>query len=256
MVENNPGYDSTQADVRCLLGDQGTGKTNTAVALVVDDCYAHLTGIINPKTGEYYKARPLNENEQKFLASKKIAYHKLKHIRVFGNDGSSKIVVKPAGWVIDSPIKVFSNFHFYGVRFRYIEVETIIENINSDVLMNGWIVLDESILTDKRDTMTTVGKMMAWFGAQARRRKLHMIIIAQYANMLQSRFNLFATTRVQCSYDKNSHIISLDVNRTSEFMDKVDFYAPDYWKFFKHDELVKVPQSKVDKVMAELYAKK
>jgi hypothetical protein len=47
-------------------------------------------------------------------------------------------------------------------------------------------------------------------------------------------------------------MVDLDVNRSSEFMESVSFYAPDYWKFYKHDEIVKQPQSKVNKLMADM----
>jgi len=243
-----------QADVRGIFGDQGMGKTNSAVAIVVEDAYANLTGIINLTNGERFDAKPLSDKDIDLLTKRHIVYNPLKHIRVFSADGDSKIVTKPNGWAIDSSLRIFANFHFYGIPFSYVGVEEIVANINTDLMTNGWIVLDESILTEKRDTMTGVGKMMAWFGAQARRRYLKMIIIAQYANMVQSRFNQFATTRVSCTYDKKTHMITLDVNRNSEVMRSTTYYAPDYWKFYRHDEIVAVPQYKIDKTMANMYS--
>jgi hypothetical protein len=246
-------YDSALADIRAIEGSQGSGKTCSSVAIVVDECYSNLNGILNPSTGEFYKARALNEDEIKFLQSKKIAYHHLKHVRVFSNnDKSSKIMAKPKGWVIQSPIKVFANFHFFGIRHEFIGMSEIIENINSDRFTDGFVIFDETSITDRRDTMTSEGKMTAAFAAQVRRRRLHMIVIAQTLNMIQSRFLLFATTRVSCSYDADTHIIDLDVNEKSPYMNSVQYYAPDYWKFYKHDEIVKMPQHKVDKLMAKI----
>jgi hypothetical protein len=253
VVDNLSNFDSSQADLRAIFGSQGGGKTCLATALVVDDCYANLTGIINLTTGEYRKARPLNEEEARALIKKGVRYHPLKHIRVYSPDGvSSKIVVKPDGWVIDSPIKVFANYHFYGIRFKYIGIEDIVESINDELLTNAWLCLDESVLTDKQDSMTALVKMVAKFMAQARRRKLHAIIIAQEVNMVASRFIMFSTTRAQCSYDKNTHIIDFEVSKNSDVMQSSSFYAPDYWKFYKHDEIVKQPQSKVNKLLADL----
>lgn len=254
MVEDT--YDSTIADIRTIWGAQGSGKTNSAVAITVDYSYEQLNGLLNPITGEFYKARALNEDEIKLLQSRRIVYHHLKHMRLFSNvDSSSKIIDKTKlgkDWVITSPVRVFSNFKFYGIRYEYIGIGDIIENINSDRFTNGIIIFDESVLTDKRDTMSAEGKMTAAFAAQVRRRKLRMIVIAQTLNMIQSRFNLFATTRAECSYDPDTHIISLEVNEKSPYMQSVDYYAPDYWKFYRHDEIVKVPQHKVDNLMAKI----
>jgi hypothetical protein len=241
------------ADIRRITGEQGSGKTNTAVSFVVDDCYSKLDKIINLQTGEYYKARPLNEKEIEFIENRGIVYDNLKHIKVFNQDGAtSKIITKPKGWVIDSPVKVFCNFRLYGIRYRYVDDTTIIENVNSDTLTNGWLILDESVLTEKRDTMTAVGKIVAWFGAQTRRRHLHMIIIAQDETMLQSRFNLFSTTTIDCSFDEDTKMIDLVVKSKLPNMSSTSFYGPKYWKFYKHDEIVKVPQHRVDKIMHDI----
>lgn len=252
MVQNND-YDSSLADIRRICGAQGTGKSLTAVALVVDDNYSKLTGIISPE-GEYYKAKPLNEDEIHTLKMRHIVYNPLKHIRLFSNtDNSSKITTKPNGWMIESPVKTFTNFNLYGIRYKYIDDVFIIENINNDIMNDAWVILDESVLTDKQDTMSKISKMIVKFGAQIRKRRIHLIIIAQTASQINSRFNLFATTVVECSYDKDTHIVDLEVNKTSPYMESTSFYAPDYWKFYRHDELVKVPQHKVDKMLTDIY---
>jgi hypothetical protein len=250
-------YDSTQADTRLIFGDQGAGKTNTAVATVVDDCFINVTRVINPITGEWRKACPLNDKEIELLESKGVSYSHLKHMKIFSNDGkSSKILAKPEGWVIDSPIKVFSNFHFYGIRHKYIDETFLIENINESILSNAWLVLDEGFLTDKQDTMSRPNKMVAKFGAQGRRKKLHTIIISQYADMVNSRFIRFATTKVLCKYDKFTKYISLDVIGSSDFMQSGNFKASNYWKFFRHDETVNISQHSIDNYMADVYKKR
>lgn len=250
-------YDSSQADTRILHGGQGSGKTNTATAIVIDDCFMNLTGVINTKTGESYKARPLNDREIELLETKNVSYNPLKHIKIFSNnDKSSKIIVKPKDWIIESPVKVFSNYHFYGIRYKLIDENFMIENLNDEILTNAWLVLDEGFLTDKQDTMSRPNKMIAKFGAQGRRKKLHTIIIAQYADMINTRFARFATTRVQCSYDKYTKYIELDVIGKSDFMQSGNYYAPNYWPFFKHDENVAIPQRQIDNFLAEQYKKR
>ena len=247
------GYDITQADTREIFGDQGQGKSCTAVALVADDCHANITGIRNPTTKEYFKARALNDQEIQTLESQGVKYNPLKHIRIFKSDSISKIVAKPKGFAVESSVKVFANFHFYGIRFKFIDQNFLIENINDDILTNAWLVLDESILTDKQDSMSRAGKLLAKFGAQGRKRKLHTIIIAQYPDMINSRFTRFATTRVTCTYDKHTNMIDLDVNKSSEYMTSTSFYAPYYWPFYEHDEKIKIPQKSIDDFLEGAY---
>ena len=246
------------ADIRLITGDQGTGKTNTAVALVVDDCCEHVIGLFSPE-GKYIKATPLKDRDKHLvegvicIRGTRIPFNPHKHIRIYSDDGSdSRIITKPIDYMIDSSVRVFSNLDFFGLKFMRVDLVRIIENINTDLLKDGWIVLDESFMTDRRDTMSNVGKMISWFGAQARRRNLHMVIVAQYLSMIQGRFNLFAKTKVLCSYNKYSREITLDVNRASEVMKSATYYAPEYWKYFKHDALVEVPQYRVDKTLAAM----
>ena len=243
-----------EADVRIITGEQGAGKSTTAVALVVDDYHDNITGIIHPN-GIRLRASTLKEDDLSYVEDKiyikdtSIPYNSHKHIKIYSPNNESKIIEKPQGFIIESSVKVFANFKFYGIRHMIVDLVTIIENMNTELFRNAWIVLDESFMTDKRDTMTRVGKMMAWFGAQARRRNLHLVIVAQYLNMVQSRFNLFAKTRVICSFDEYTRMIDIDVNESSEVMQSTSFYAPEYWKYFKHDDLVKVPQYRIDKTL-------
>lgn len=248
-----------EADIRNFTGDQGQGKSCSGVAVVVDDCFLNLTGLITP-TGAIIKAKSLNEDETERIQRKepKATDIHLRYMRVYSPDGlSSKIIEKPKGWMIDTPIRVFCNFHFYGLRFVYVDTELIVshmnENIETALIKNGWVVLDESFMTDKRDTMSSVGKMMSWFGAQGRRRNLHVVLISQFLDMQQSRLVRFGNTRVLCSYNKHTQMVHLDVNRKSEVMRSCDYKASDYWRFYQHDELVQVPQYRIDRTLKAMH---
>lgn len=246
--------DKNSADLRLLLGEQGNGKTCTSVALVVDDVFAHIDSLVFP-TGEFRKAETLKPDDIDFLKSHKIAYDPLKHIRVFSEDcKTSKIIVKPQGCIVGSPVKVFANFHFYGIKFVFLTLPLILEHLNDEFMTDGWCILDESILTNKKDTMTREGKLMSKLGAQLRRRGLHTVINSQFADQVQSLFNRFATTRVHCSYDKITKMVSLEVNQKSEVMRSTSFYEPKYRPFYKHDEIVEIPQNQINEALKKYYA--
>lgn len=243
-----------EADVRLISGDQGGGKSCTATALVIDDCYEKITAIVSPE-GLRYEASALVESEILRLENAGIPYDAHRHLRIFApNSVESKVILKPKDYTIETSVRIFSNFHFYGVKFMLVDLETIIANINSTLIKDGWVVLDESFMVDKRDTMSNVGKMMAWFGAEARKRHLHMVIISQYFNMVQSRFAYFAKTRVLCEYDTYTKRISLDVNQKSEVMKSTSYYAPKYWPYYDHDEIIQKPQYKIDRTLAGMYS--
>lgn len=243
------------ADIRLLFGDQRQGKSITAVASVIDDYYQYLTHVVSPE-GEVLNANALSEREQEYLEAPVnkgglgLYYNHLKHMRIFNDDGTkSKIVSVPSNYKVLSSVKVFANFHLYGIRFMFSGLEMLISYINEPLMTNGWIVLDESVLTDKRDTSTLVGKFMVWFGAQCGKRHLRMVIASQYANMIQSRFHLFATTRVECSYDADTAIVSLEVNKSSPVMGSTNYLSTPYRKYFDTNEIVPIPQYRIDKAM-------
>ena len=241
------------ADIRILHGDQGQGKSVTSVALVVDEYYDKMQSVVSPD-GEIFKARALNDDEINWMEEREIFYDNLKHVRIFAGeakDDRSKVISLPPNWTVLSPLKVFANFMLYGIKFVPINGNRIIEYINDDnFFRDAWCILDESTEVDKHDTMTREGKMSQMFGAQVAKRDLHLIINSQYTNMVQSRYVTFSTTRVLCSCDPDTKIVSLDVNVNSPMMVSTDYYCVPYWRFYKRGEVIKIAQERIDKVLS------
>lgn len=244
------------ADVRLFFGDQGQGKSISATACAIDNYYHYLVYVISPE-GETLKAKSLNQEEKLYLQAPVlagglgIAYDNLKHVKVFNNDCTkSKIIALPQEYMVQSPVKIFANRTLYGIRYMYTDEEHLIGYINSPLMTNGWVILSESVMLDKRDTMTGAGKFMAWFGAECRKRHLRMAIDSQYPSMMQSRFHLFATSRVECSYDEDTTIVTLDVNGNSPVMESTSYVSYKYRRFFDTDEHMKIAQGKINKAVA------
>jgi hypothetical protein len=243
------------ADARLFFGDQGQGKSITTVACVIDDVYNYITHVVTPD-GEIIKANSLGESEVAYLESPKekgglgIRYNHLKHIRIFNDDGTkSKIVAIPPTFTVISPVKVFANRTFYGIRYMPFDIAQFIQYINTPLMANGWVVLSESVLISRKDTMSYVGRFMEWFGAECRKRHLRMVIDMQYRKMLNSTFHLYATTNVECSYDPETTIVTLDVNDSSPTMNSTQYVSYPYRRFFNTDEHMDIPQYRIDKAM-------
>lgn len=247
MVENNT--PRAYADVKLILGDQGSGKTCTGVALAKDDFYDQLIGIESP-SGEIIKARCLNIEDKIYLEERGIFPNMFKHVRVFSDDGKeSKIIMLPKDYRVVSPVKIFSNFHLFGLKYSFIELGDIVQYLNSDLFTNAWILSDESVMTSARNSMTAVGKLLAGLGATIRKRDLHFCQMSQYNRMIDWQFRAFATTRILCSYDELTKIITCDITERGQPKKSVSYWAPEYFKNFDTKEVPKVP----DRTLAKAF---
>lgn len=243
------------ADIELYFGDQGQGKSISTVARVIDDAVRFVTHVVSPE-GEFVKAHALNLQEQDYLEAPVeegglgLEYSNLRHMRIFNDDGTkSKIVAVPTDYSIVSPVKVFANRTFYGIKYAPFDLELFISYINTPLMTNGWLVLSESVLISKKDTMSYVGRFMEWFGAECRKRHMRMAVDMQYRKMLQSTFHLYATTTVECSYEPETTRVFLDVNKSSPVMSSTDYVSYPYRRFFNTDEHMDIPQYRIDKAM-------
>jgi hypothetical protein len=235
----------TEADIRGIFGDQRKGKSCLGVAFAVDDAIDKMVGI--RFNGQYYKAQCLNDEELLALERNGIQAYKPTHCRIFSKDGRSKIIEMPKGAIIDTPVRIFANFHLYGIPYVYMDGMLLITYINTDLITNGWILMDESTMNDARDSMTREGKITAKFGAQAAKRGLHLCTIAQYYEQIERRYRLFKTTTIECiEYDKETHYITCNVKEKGEEQQQTEFYSPPYWRYYNTNEIIGVPQHQVD----------
>lgn len=249
MVLNPPSY----ADIRLITGEQRSGKSNTCVAYPIDDYYANMTQIVNLETGEALKAQAIDEDCEYELAKKSIFPDKLKFCRIWDSESKrSKIVRIPKNFVVLSPVKIFANFHLYGLKYAFITLEDIIQYLNSDMLVDCWVLSDESVMSDARNSMSNAGFIMATFAATIGKRNIHFLQNAQYNGMVDKRIRVFATTTISCTYEERTREITCEVKHRSDPLKTFTYYAPLYWPFFDTTERVKVPEKKLARALASI----
>ncbi len=243
------------ADIRIINGELRSGKTGTGVGFAIDDHYKKLTGIVSPN-GEILKARSLNNGEGLMLKKagvKDWRSYRLKYVRIYASDeNQSKIIRIPKGWFVVSPVKIFSNLHLYGVKYAYISLADIIEYMNTDLFDDSWILSDESVMNDPRNSMERAGKLSASFGTSVGKRNIRMCFMIPFNEMLERRYRLFHTMRVLCTFDPQTRYITLDITKRGEPEFSTDYYAPIYWPFFNSREVIPVPQYKIDRTLAQM----
>jgi len=151
----------------------------------------------------------------------------------------------------DPTTKVFANFHLYGIKYVYADLATIVEYMNSGLITDGYIIIDESYIGgDARMGMTLMTKVLTWFGSQIRKRGLHLILIAQHGRMIDWRFRLFMTEHIMCSYNEKTHMITLTVvQRGKKKKRTYSYYEPQYRKYYNTDELPQIPENLLAKAL-------
>lgn len=231
-----------KADIRVLTGDQGKGKSNTGVAYALDD-YFENANVVFPSGNKY----PIVSTFPYYLCK----------------TGDGRILRLPKnyrerGIRIESPIRIFANFHLYGVKYTYADLPFIINNLNSSLLRYAWFLIDENHFVDKRYSMSTIGKIMAGsgFAGSIRKRHLHLILMMQYKSFVELRLRVFATTTILCDYNEFTKYIDLTISRKGERKKQsVSFYAPQYWKYYDTDELMPVPEHMIERAKELVGAK-
>lgn len=241
MVSSPPSY----ADIRLITGEQRSGKSNSMVAYPVEDYYENMDKLVSP-SGEFIPAKSIDDDDEYQLKKAGIFPDNLSYCRVFDDIAKrSKLIKIPPGYLVMSPIKIFANFHLFGVKFAYITLEDIIVYINSDLLRDGWVLSDESVMSDSRNSMTSAGKIMSTFTSTIGKRNIHFLQTAQLNGMVDRRIRAFATTRINCSYDEHSRMVTCDSKFRSDPVNSFSYFAPKYWRFFDTQELIKVPEKKL-----------
>lgn len=172
-----------------------------------------------------------------------------------GEQGSGKTITAVAKVVDaykgDENTKIFANFHLYGIKYVYADLATIVEYLNSNLVTDGYIVIDESYIGgDARMGMTLMTKVLTWFGSQIRKRGLHLILIAQHSRMIDYRFRLFMTEHILCSYNEKTSMVTLTVVKRGEKRKKIySYYSPQYRKYYDTNELPQIPEGLLAKAL-------
>jgi len=250
MVESYqpPSY----AHISLILGEQRSGKSTTSTALPIDDYHLKMDKLISPN-GEFVKAKCIDKNDKQELRRCGIVPNIFNYVRVFSDDEKqSKIIKKPKDWLVGSPIRIFSNYHLFGVKYVYITIVDIIQYMNSDLFVNSWVLSDESAMVDTRNNMTTEGKQVAQFLATIGKQNIHFVQNAQLNGMVEVRLRAFATTHIICSYDERTCLITCDIKERGKNPYSYSYDGRIYRRFFDTTERQKVSEKKLAKALANV----
>lgn len=155
--------------------------------------------------------------------------------------------------VIAKSVRIFANYHLYGVRYMYCDLATILEYINSDLLLDGWVLIDEAYIgADSRNSMNLLNQIISThLGMQIRKRRLHLMVSYPMDSMAEKRFRLARTERITCSYNEKTFEVTAEIKKDKEKKKVVTFYAPTYWGYFDTEERFALSERKKNKAIME-----
>lgn len=152
----------------------------------------------------------------------------------------------------DPKLRLFCNYHLYGVPYIHWQVTDMLAYLNTGVVADGIMTVDESYIgMDCRAGSNPLTKMLTWFGMQTRKRGIQLNVISQHGRFIDWRIRFIMARRIVCSYDERTHMESLLIHNVRRQTEKrVTFYAPRYWKYFNTNELPEVPTEAIKRALA------
>ncbi len=172
-----------------------------------------------------------------------------------GNGKSTTIVARVVdAYRKDPTIKIYANFHLYGIRYVYLPLPLMLEYLNSGLIQDGYLLIDEAYISgDAREGMTAVVKMITKMANQMRKRHLHLYMTIPNAKMIDWRYRWAVTEKIMCiNYNERTHEITLLIKnkRKSRKPRKITYDGSQYWKYHDTDEILEIPQTQIAKALA------
>lgn len=239
----------SHAKVALIRGEQGSGKTNTLTGIIVDKYFKHLCGIQAPD-GKVFMAKC----HSSLLDG--LDYHEYVDLLVPHPDGGTVLqtIKLPEDFVPLSTLRIFVNYHLFGLQYVYCRVGDIVEWINSGLIRNGILGIDEAYLSnDARRSMDNLSIVLTQYSQQLRKRQLETYVLVQHGRLIDWRWKWVAHEELSCKYNEQTYKIEV----TQKFLKKgrqktFKYYAPQYWKYYDTNELPEMPQMYIDKVIRSL----
>ena len=236
----------TYARVTIIDGDQGSGKSMSAVAIGVDATFEGMTEV-RLKDGTVVKAEPVR-NKQGFAL---IGYGRL------WIDGKPRTMKIPPGSIVRADgVKVIYNGHLFGIRYAHMELADIIKHIgkkDDTTLNNAILIIDEAYIGgDRREGLSPLVKALSKLTKQLRKRHIHLVMCTPDSSELDLRFQKIEVEHIACSYDEDIHEVTKIMRNPKKFrgLKEVSYDGRTYRKYYDTDEIYELPDVQLQRAIA------
>ena len=244
----------TSAKITLIVAEQGGGKSTLLTARVVDDTFDKLTSVClfmgknDDGTDKWIDvpASPVRNEKNKALIG---------YANIYLPNREPKVVQLPTNaCAVADKVKIFANYHLYGIRYYHCDLATILENINTELLMDAWVNLDEGYIgADNRNSMTMLNQILTQFEFQLRKRRVHLQIAYPLKRMAELRIKMARTEYIECTYDEKHYEVIADVKKDKERKKTVRVGASLYFPYYDTEERFKLPESRINRAIKGTY---
>jgi len=244
----------TKALLSLIVAEQGGGKSTLLSARAVDPTFANLTSIVlvlgkkpdgTDRTFEVKASPALNDRGKPIIG----------YATIYLPDKEPFVAEIPDnGYAVAKDIKVFANYHLYGIRYMYVSLADVVQYIDSALFIDGIVNIDEGYIgAGNRGGMSSLGQVMTEQAFQLRKKRMHFNISYPLDKLSDLRFRLARTERITCSYDEARHEITAKIQRAKQKEKVITVDGSIYHKYFRTEERFKLLESKKAKAYQQAY---
>jgi len=230
------------APITMIEGAQGKGKSNVAASEAVDITFANATSIILADGHEFRCSPVLDE----------LGYPIIGQVRV--HLSTKDLIVKcPAGaCVVAEDVRIYANFHFYGIQAVYFTTAQIIEHLNDGTIRYGYLYFDEHYKdANARENGSVVVKAITKLSNQMRKKHLHVTYITPFARQIDWIERASVRKRIFCQdYNEETHMITYTIQEDGKRGTRTKSYdASIYFPYYRTDEHFAMGDNEVGKAI-------
>ena len=234
------------AKVTIIDGDQGSGKSMSAVAFGVDETHDKMTSI-KLIDGTMVKARP-------FL--NKQGYPVIGYAKIWMPNEPPKIIkIPPKSIIYAEGVKIIYNGHMWGIHYLHMELVNIIKHLSKDdpILKDCLLIIDEAYIgADRREGLSPLVKVLSKLSKQLRKRHVHLVMCTPDSSELDLRFQKIEVEHIACNYDETSDTVTKFIRNRKKYkrLREVEYSGYPYRKYYDTDEIFEIPEIQLNRALA------
>jgi hypothetical protein len=232
-LQSNGKTPFTEAKVTFIAGEQGSGKSVTAVARIAD---AYDNKCVELWCEKYLKKKVKSKS-----------YNRDTRIAVIILNGIKKKIHIPEKYDLqepmrvknyeDCPMRIFSNIHLYGIVYKFVpSYRHIVAWLKRGIIKDCYLLMDEYQQGgNARESMSSVGRELTKQNQQFRKGQMYVFIITPMDRLADWSARLVPTERIDAeSFDKKTGMVTIKIRRKGvkgvrEVIYNSKYYRRFYW---------------------------